>query len=473
MYETVIGLEVHFELATKTKLFCGCKNRFAAPPNTLCCPTCLGLPGSLPVLNKRAVEYALMAGLALNCDISEKVVFDRKNYFYPDMPNGYQISQFYCPLCTNGKMVFCHNGETKTVGIREIHLEDDAGKLIHGNGATKIDYNRAGVPLIEVVTNPDMSSAEETVAFLEALRLTMLYLGVSDCKMQEGSMRVDVNLSVHKIGQPLGTRTEMKNLNSFKAVAHAINCEEKRQREIIENGGTVEQETRRFDDLKGVSYVMRSKEQAEDYRFFPDSNLPAVSVEESLLNEIKLSLPELPETKKRRYVSDCGLSDTDAAILVADKSVADFFENTAALCGNPKEAANRIIRDVMNEINLRQISLAESCLTPEKLGRIITLCEKGTVSRKISREVMSVSFRENIDIDRYINENRLFQITDPDIIKSAVEKVVSDNPKAVSDFKNGKKQVFGNLVGLTMKQLCGRGAPEIINKIVEEVLKMS
>lgn len=473
MYETVIGLEVHFELATKTKLFCGCKNRFAAAPNTLCCPTCLGLPGSLPVLNKRAVEYALMAGLALNCDISEKVVFDRKNYFYPDMPNGYQISQFYCPLCTNGKMVFCHNGETKTVGIREIHLEDDAGKLIHGNGATKIDYNRAGVPLIEVVTNPDMSSAEETVAFLEALRLTMLYLGVSDCKMQEGSMRVDVNLSVHKIGQPLGTRTEMKNLNSFKAVAHAINCEEKRQREIIENGGTVEQETRRFDDLKGVSYVMRSKEQAEDYRFFPDSNLPAVSVEESLLNEIKLSLPELPETKKRRYVSDCGLSDTDAAILVADKSVADFFENTAALCGNPKEAANRIIRDVMNEINLRQISLAESCLTPEKLGRIITLCENGTVSRKISREVMSVSFGENIDIDRYINENRLFQITDPDIIKSAVEKVVSDNPKAVSDYKNGKKQVFGNLVGLTMKQLCGRGAPEIINKIVEEVLKMS
>ncbi len=473
MYETVIGLEVHFELATKTKLFCGCENRFAAPPNTLCCPTCLGLPGSLPVLNKRAVEYALMAGLALNCDISEKVVFDRKNYFYPDMPNGYQISQFYCPLCTNGKMVFCHNGETKTVGIREIHLEDDAGKLIHGNGATKIDYNRAGVPLIEVVTNPDMSSAEETVAFLEALRLTMLYLGVSDCKMQEGSMRVDVNLSVHKIGQPLGTRTEMKNLNSFKAVAHAINCEEKRQREIIENGGTVEQETRRFDDLKGVSYVMRSKEQAEDYRFFPDSNLPAVSVEESLLNEIKLSLPELPETKKRRYVSDCGLSDTDAAILVADKSVADFFENTAALCGNPKEAANRIIRDVMNEINLRQISLAESCLTPEKLGRIITLCENGTVSRKISREVMSVSFGENIDIDRYINENRLFQITDPDIIKSAVEKVVSDNPKAVSDYKNGKKQVFGNLVGLTMKQLCGRGAPEIINKIVEEVLKMS
>ena len=473
MYETVIGLEVHFELATKTKLFCGCENRFAAAPNTLCCPTCLGLPGSLPVLNKRAVEYALMAGLALNCDISEKVVFDRKNYFYPDMPNGYQISQFYCPLCTNGKMVFCHNGETKTVGIREIHLEDDAGKLIHGNGATKIDYNRAGVPLIEVVTNPDMSSAEETVAFLEALRLTMLYLGVSDCKMQEGSMRVDVNLSVHKIGQPLGTRTEMKNLNSFKAVAHAINCEEKRQREIIENGGTVEQETRRFDDLKGVSYVMRSKEQAEDYRFFPDSNLPAVSVEESLLNEIKMSLPELPETKKRRYVSDCGLSDTDAAILVADKSVADFFENTAALCGNPKEAANRIIRDVMNEINLRQISLAESCLTPEKLGRIITLCENGTVSRKISREVMSVSFGENIDIDRYINENRLFQITDPDIIKSAVEKVVSDNPKAVSDFKNGKKQVFGNLVGLTMKQLCGRGAPEIINKIVEEVLKMS
>ena len=473
MYETVIGLEVHFELATKTKLFCGCENRFAASPNTLCCPTCLGLPGSLPVLNKRAVEYALMAGLALNCGISKRIVFDRKNYFYPDMPNGYQVSQFYCPLCLNGKLTFFHNGKTKTVGIREIHLEDDAGKLIHGDGVTKIDYNRAGVPLIEVVTDPDMNSAEETVAFLEALRLTMLYLGVSDCKMQEGSMRVDVNLSVHKIGEPLGTRTEMKNLNSFKAVAHAINCEEKRQREIIENGGAVDQETRRFDDLKGVSYVMRSKEQAEDYRFFPDSNLPAVSVEKSLLDEIKLSLPELPETKKRLYISDFGLSDTDAEILVADKCVAEFFEKTAAFCGNRREAANRIIRDVMGEINLRQISLSESCLTPEKLGRIIALCENGEVSRKISREIMSVAFGENIDIDRYVDENGLSQITDPDIIKSAVEKVILDNPKAVADFKNGKKQVFGNLVGLTMKELCGRGAPQIINQIVEEMLKMS
>ncbi len=473
MYETVIGLEVHFELATKTKLFCSCENRFAAPPNTLCCPTCLGLAGSLPVLNKAALKYALTAGLALDCDISERVAFDRKNYFYPDMPNGYQISQFYSPLCTDGKLSFQHNGDMKTVGIREIHLEDDAGKLIHGDGVTKIDCNRAGVPLIEVVTNPDMTSAEEAVYFLEALRLTMLYLGISDCKMQEGSMRVDVNLSVHKIGELLGTRTEMKNLNSFKAVAHAIKCEEKRQIELIENGGTVEQETRRFDDIKGESYVMRSKEQAEDYRFFSDSNLPSITVDEDLLNRIKLSIPELPEHRKQRYISDLGLSCADAETIVADKYVAEFFDKTVTLCGNAKEAANRIIRDVMGEINLRQIPIAESSLTSEKLAYIITLCENGTLSRKISRDIMSAAFCKNIDIDRYIEENNLSQITDTNIIKSAVEKAVSDNPKAVSDYKNGKKQVFGNLVGLAMKQLNGRGNPKIVNKFVEEVLKMS
>ncbi len=471
MYESVIGVEVHFELATKTKLFCSCENRFAAPVNTLCCPTCLGLPGSLPVLNRKAVEYALMAGLALGCKISDKISFDRKNYFYPDMPNSYQISQFYCPLCTDGRLDFYLDGEMKSVGIREIHLEDDAGKLIHGDGVTKIDCNRAGVPLIEVVTNPDMTSADETVAFLEALRLVMLYLGVSDCKMQEGSMRVDVNLSVHKIGEPLGTRTDMKYLNSFKAVAHAINCETKRQIALLENGGIVKQQTRRFDDMKGTSTVMRSKEQTEDYRFFPDANLPSVKVENELLNSLKQSLPELAEVKKQRYISDFGLTYTDAVTLTADTFTADFFEKTAMLCENAREAANRIIGDVMKEVNFRQIKLADSCLTPEKLSKIISLCGSGVISRKISREIMSVAFAENIDVDGYIEKNSLSQITDEKIIKSAVEKVLKENTNAVADWRNGKKQVFGNIVGLAMKELGGRGDPKIINNFVEKLLK--
>ncbi len=470
MYEAVIGLEVHFELATKTKLFCSCENVFGADPNTCCCPTCLGLPGALPVLNRRAVEYALMAGLALDCDINNTVCFDRKNYFYPDMPNGYQISQFYSPICTDGKLSFAVGNDTKTVKIREIHLEDDAGKLIHSDGATLVDYNRAGVPLIEVVTHPDLTSAEETVAFLEALHLTMQYLGVSDCKMQEGSMRVDVNLSVHKKGEPLGTRTEMKNLNSFKAVAHAVQCEKKRQIALIESGHTVVQETRRFDDLTGISTAMRSKEETVDYRYFPEPNLPAIKLSDRLIETVKSSLPELVYAKCNRYANEYGLSDADIKVLTSDRFTASFFEQTVSLCGDAKEAANRVVCDCLREVNDNRTELKNSCLTPQKLSRIIILCKEGVISRKISREIISAAFKENIDIDAYIEKNCLSQITDISVITEAAKTVLTENPKAVADWRSGKRKVFGNIVGMTMKKLGGRGAPEIINNVVESLL---
>ena len=471
MYETVIGVEVHFELATETKLFCSCKNSFGAPVNTCCCPVCSGLPGALPVLNRRAVEYAVMAGLALGCRINSPTSFDRKNYFYPDMPNEYQISQFYSPVCTDGELEFLLADEPKKVRIREIHLEDDAGKLIHTDGGTLIDFNRAGVPLIEVVTQPDMRSAEETVVFLETLRLVMSYLGVSDCKMQEGSMRVDVNLSVHKPSSPLGTRTEMKNLNSFRAVAHAIESESKRQISLIESGGRVEQETRRFDDIKGVSTLMRTKEESEDYRYVPEPNLPPLFLDAELSDGLKSRIPELAHHRRKRYVSEYGLSCADATVLTEDRFTADFFEQTALLCGSEREAANRIIGDILREQKESGVPLKKSAITPSKLAHIIKLCGSGVINRKSSRDVISAAYENDIDIDRYIEMNGLSVICDEKVISDAVSAVIMENEKAVSDWRSGKKQAFGNIVGQTMKRLGGRADPKTVNKIVTEMLK--
>ena len=470
MYQAVIGVEVHFELSTETKLFCRCKNLFGEDENSLCCPVCLGLPGALPVINKRAVEYALKAGLALGCRVNSPNRFDRKSYFYPDMPNEYQTTQAFTPICTYGCVEFEVDGDIKSVGIHEIHLEDDAGKLIHCDNGTRIDYNRAGVPLIEIVTEPELYSADETVAFLEELRLRMSYLGISDCKMQEGSMRVDVNLSVHKSDEPLGTRTEIKNLNSFRAVANAIKNETERQINVIENGGVIEQETRRFDDTKGVSTVMRSKETREDYRFFPEPNLPPIYVTDAQIGEICSNLPEFACERQKRICTDYGISSADAKIITSDRLIADYFETVASLC-DQREAANRIVRDLLQKQRETKVHITQSHLTAEKLAEIINLFLSGRISRRTSRELTDIAFCVPIDVDKYVEEKGLFQIVDEGIISAAIESVFCENSSVVDDYKNGKTAAFSYLVGETIKRLEGRASPEIVNKMVGLMLK--
>ena len=470
MYQAVIGVEVHFELSTETKLFCRCRNSFGEAENTLCCPVCLGLPGALPVINSRAVEYAISVGLALGCRVNSSTRFDRKSYFYPDMPNEYQTTQAFIPICVDGCVEYELDGEVKSVGIHEIHLEDDAGKLIHSDNGTRINYNRAGVPLIEIVTEPELHTAEETVAFLEELRLRMSYLGISDCKMQEGSMRVDVNLSVHKPDQPLGTRTEIKNLNSFRAVANAIKNETQRQIKVIENGGTVIQETRRFDDVKGVSTVMRSKETHEDYRFFPEPNLPPMYITDAQIDHIRTNLPEFVSKRQKRLCTYYGISSADAKIITADRLVADYFEAVASLC-DQREAANRIVRDLMQKQRETKIHITESHLTAEKLAEIINLFVSDRISRRTSREVADVAFCEPIDVSDYIEKNGLFQITDEQVISDAARSVISENAAVVNDYRNGKSAAFSYLVGETIKRLNGRASPQIVNKMVDLMLK--
>lgn len=470
MYQAVIGVEVHFELSTETKLFCRCKNSFGEDENTLCCPVCLGLPGAIPVINKRAVEYALKAGLALGCRVNSPNRFDRKSYFYPDMPNEYQTTQAFIPICVNGCVEFEVDGKIKSVGIHEIHLEDDAGKLIHSDGGTRIDYNRAGVPLIEIVTEPGLYSADETVAFLEELRLRMSYLGISDCKMQEGSMRVDVNLSVHKPDEPLGTRTEIKNLNSFRAVANAIKNETERQIKVIENGGVIEQETRRFDDTKGVSTVMRSKETREDYRFFPEPNLPPMYIPDNKIDETRSNLPEFAGDRQRRLCADYGISLADAKIITSDRLIADYFEAVASLC-DQREAANRIVRDILQKQNETKIHVTQSCLTAEKLAEIIGIFMSGRISRRTSRQLTDVAFCEPIDIIEYVEKKGLFQIVDEQVISAAIESILCENSSVVDDYKNGKTAAFSYLVGETMKRLKGQASPEIVNKMLGLMLK--
>ena len=469
MYQAVIGVEVHFELSTETKLFCRCRNSFGDEENTLCCPVCLGLPGALPVINKRAVEYSLKAGLALGCRVNSPTRFDRKSYFYPDMPNEYQTTQAFIPICADGRVEFEVDGDIKSVGIHEIHLEDDAGKLIHSDSVTRIDYNRAGVPLIEVVTEPELHTAEETVAFLEELRLRMSYLGISDCKMQEGSMRVDVNLSVHKPDEPLGTRTEIKNLNSFRAVANAIKNETERQIEIIENGGVITQQTRRFDDVKGVSTVMRSKETREDYRFFPEPNLPPMYITDAQIDEIRLSLPEFASERQKRLCNDYGISSADAKIITSDRLVADYFEAVASLC-DQREASNRIVRDLLQKQRETKVHITESHLTADKLAKIIGLFVSDKISRRTSRELTDLAFCEPIDVSKYVEEKGLFQITDDKVISAAIESVLSENVTVVDDYRNGKTVAFSYLVGETIKRLNGRASPEIVNNLLNLML---
>ena len=472
-YETVIGLEVHVELATKTKIFCSCSTEFGGAPNTHTCPVCTGMPGALPVLNRQVVEYALAVGLAVNCEINQYCRFDRKNYFYPDNPQNYQISQLYLPICHDGFVETWTAAGKKKVGIHEIHMEEDAGKLIHDEweDCSLVDYNRSGVPLIEIVSEPDMRSADEVIAYLEKLRLIIQYLGASDCKLFEGSMRADVNLSVREAGAlEFGTRTEMKNLNSFKAIARAIEGERKRQIELLEDGKKVVQETRRWDDNKESSRAMRSKEDAKDYRYFPDPDLPPVTISDAWIQEIKDRQPELKTEKMARYQEEYGLSAYDADIITEAKHMADIFEATVSLCGKPKEAANWLMVEAMRLLKEEGQEPEAIRFSPENLAKLIVLVDNGTITRTVAKEVFEKIFAEDIDPEAYVEENGLKVVNDEGALRAVIEEVIAANPQSVTDYRNGKERARGFLVGQTMRAMKGKADPAMVNKMIEELL---
>ncbi len=473
-YETVIGLEVHVELATKTKIFCGCSAAFGGAPNTHTCPVCTGMPGSLPVLNRQVVEYALAVGLAANCQINQYCKFDRKNYFYPDNPQNYQISQLYLPICHDGGIEIETAAGKKTIGIHEIHMEEDAGKLIHDEwgDCSLVDYNRSGVPLIEIVSEPDMRSAEEVIAYLEKLRMTIQYLGASDCKLQEGSMRADVNLSVREVGaEDYGTRTEMKNLNSFRAITHAIEGERNRQIDILEAGKKVIQETRRWDDTKGSSYAMRSKEDAQDYRYFPDPDLPPVIISDEWIAKIRAAQPEMREQKLIRYREEYGLPDYDAGILTSTKRMADTFEAAAALCKKPKKVSNWLMGETIRLLKEAGQDGSDIRFSPQNLAKLIDLTDAGTISGSVAKEVFAQIFREDIDPEKYVEEHSLKTISDDGALRAVIEDILAANPQSVADYKGGKQKAMGFLVGQTMRAMKGKADPGSVNRIWKEVLE--
>lgn len=472
-YETVIGLEVHVELATKTKIFCGCSTAFGGAPNTHTCPVCTGMPGALPVLNKQVVEYALAVGLATNCQINQYCKFDRKNYFYPDNPQNYQISQLYLPICHDGGIEIETAAGKKTIGIHEIHMEEDAGKLVHDEweDCSLVDYNRSGVPLIEIVSEPDMRSAEEVIAYLEKLRLIIQYLGASDCKLQEGSMRADVNLSVREFGaEKFGTRTEMKNLNSFKAIGRAIEAERNRQIELLEEGKTVVQETRRWDDNKEYSYAMRSKEDAQDYRYFPDPDLVPVVISDEWIARVKAAQPEMQTDKLKRYKEEFGLPDYDAQILTSSKKLADMFEATTAICKKPKKVSNWLMVETLRLLKEAGEDPEDIAFSPEHLAKLIELVEAGTINGGVAKEVFAQVFAKDIDPEQYVEEKGLKTVNDVEALQKAAEEVLTSNPKLVEDYKNGKTKVLGFFVGQIMKATKGQADPGTVNKLLKEIL---
>ena len=472
-YETVIGLEVHVELATKTKIFCGCSTEFGGAPNTHTCPVCTGMPGSLPVLNRQVVEFALKAGIAANCQINQYCKFDRKNYFYPDNPQNYQISQLYLPICHDGWVEIETSAGKKKIRIHEMHMEEDAGKLIHDEweDCSLVDYNRSGVPLIEIVSEPDMRSSEEVIAYLEKLRCMMQYLGVSDCKLQEGSMRADVNLSVREVGsETFGTRTEMKNLNSFKAIARAIEGERARQIELIEEGKKVIQETRRWDDNKESSHAMRSKEDAQDYRYFPEPDLVPVVISDEWIERVKARQPEMRDEKLIRYQDEFGLPKYDAEILTGDKSFADLFEAAAAICGKPKKVSNWIMTETIRLLKENEMDPDQIRFSPEHLAKLVDLADAGSVTNTVAKEVFEKVFKEDIDPEAYVKEKGLLTVNDEGALRETVAKVVAENPQSVEDYHNGKEKAIGFLVGQTMKAMKGKANPALVNQILKELL---
>ncbi len=474
-YETVIGLEVHVELATKTKIFCSCSTAFGGAPNTHTCPVCTGMPGSLPVLNKQVVEYAMAVGIATNCKINQYCRFDRKNYFYPDNPQNYQISQLYLPICVNGGVEIETAAGKKVIGIHEIHMEEDAGKLIHDEweDCSLVDYNRSGVPLIEIVSEPDMRSAEEVIAYLEKLRLIIQYLGASDCKLQEGSMRADVNLSVREVGaETYGTRTEMKNLNSFKAITRAIDGERKRQIELLEEGKKVVQETRRWDDNKEYSYAMRSKEDAQDYRYFPEPDLVPVVISDQWLKQVKEQQPELRDEKIARYKREYQIPEYDILILTSSKKMADLFEETIALGKKPKEVSNWLMGEAMRLLKEEEKEMDEISLSPVYLAELIELLETGVINRTVAKEVFEAVFREGVEPKKYVEEKGLKTVDDEETLRQIIVKVMAENPQSVEDYRAGKTKAMGFLVGQTMKAMKGKADPGMVNRILGEVLSL-
>ena len=472
-YETVIGLEVHVELATKTKIFCSCSTAFGGSPNSHTCPVCTGMPGSLPVLNKQVVEYAMAVGLAMHCEINQFCKFDRKNYFYPDNPQNYQISQLYLPICHDGGIEIETAEGKKIIGIHEIHMEEDAGKLIHDDweNVSLVDYNRSGVPLIEIVSEPDMRSAEEVIAYLDKLRMIVQYLGASDCKLQEGSMRADVNLSVREVGAAeFGTRTEMKNLNSFKAIARAIAGERERQIDLIESGERVIQETRRWDDTKEYSYAMRSKEDAQDYRYFPEPDLVPIVISDAWMQQVKDNQPELRTEKLLRYQSEYGLPEYDAQILTSAKRLADLFEATTALCGKPKKVSNWLMGETMRLLKEKEMDAEDIHFSPINLSKLIALTEAGTINGTDANEVFEQILHEDIDPEQYVKEHGLNTVSDEGELKHTIEQIIKDNPQSVEDYHNGKDKAIGFLVGQTMKATHGKANPGLVNKLLKEML---
>jgi aspartyl-tRNA(Asn)/glutamyl-tRNA(Gln) amidotransferase subunit B len=472
-YETVIGLEVHVELATRTKIFCGCSTEFGGAPNTHTCPVCTGMPGSLPVLNKGVVEKAIAVGLATNCKITQNCKFDRKNYFYPDNPQNYQISQLYYPICRDGKVEIEVDGRKKFVRIHEIHMEEDAGKLVHDpvTDSSLVDFNRSGVPLIEIVSEPDMRSAEEVIAYLEKLRLIIQYLGASDCKLNEGSMRADVNLSVRELGEEkFGTRTEMKNLNSFKHIARAIENERERQIDLLEEGQPVIQETRRWDDDKEYSYPMRSKEDAQDYRYFPDPDLVPIIISDEWLAEIKARQPELRDEKKIRYKEEYAIPDYDIDILTNSKKLTDIFEETIALGAAPKKVSNWLMVETMRLMKANDMDADDLHFSAENLAKLIKLVDSKAINGTVAKEVFEKIFAENIDPEAYVEEHGLKTVNDEGALRKVILDVIAANPKSVADYKGGKEKAIGALVGQTMKAMQGKADPGEVNRIIKEEL---
>ncbi|MGB9814123.1 MAG: Asp-tRNA(Asn)/Glu-tRNA(Gln) amidotransferase subunit GatB [Thermovenabulum sp.] len=472
-YETIIGLEVHVELLTKSKVFCGCSTEFGGDVNTHCCPVCLGMPGVLPVTNKKAVEYAIKAALALNCEIAEYSKFDRKNYFYPDLPKAYQISQYDMPLARKGYIEIEIDGKIKRIGINRLHLEEDAGKLIHeeGRNYSLVDLNRTGVPLIEIVSEPDLRSPEEAWLYLNKLKTILQYIEVSDCKMEEGSLRCDVNISLRPLGsEKFGKKVEIKNLGSFKAVKRALEYEEKRQRELLEQGYEIVQETRRWDETRGITTSMRSKEEAHDYRYFPDPDLVPMVIDRKWVEEIKNTLPELPDEKKKRYIKDFGLPEYDASVITSNKALARFYEECVKLYHDPKMVSNWVMSELLGLLNEKGMEIEEIIFKPEDLIKMLKLIDNGTISGKIAKDVFKEMFETGKDPELIVKEKGLVQITDEEELRKIAQKVINENQKSVEDYKSGKEKAFGFLVGQLMKETKGKANPQLANKVLKELL---